>query len=60
VFQKLLKKGRQALEVVEAMVDKGRLKKYDKVIKRAQKKLTQSKASRYTMTLSIKKEKSSR
>jgi len=29
------------------MVDKGRLKKYDKVIKRAQKKLTQSKALKY-------------
>jgi len=47
VFQKLLKKGREALEVVERMVDKGRLKKYDKVIKRAQKKLTESRASRY-------------
>lgn len=47
VFQKLLKKGREALEVVEAMVDKGRLKKYDKVIKRAQKKLTKSRACRY-------------
>ncbi len=46
-FQKLLKKGRQALEVVEAMVDKGRLKKYDKVIKRAQKKLTELRACRY-------------
>jgi len=47
VFNKLLEKGREALKVVERMVDKGRLKKYDKVIKRAQKKLTESKALKY-------------
>jgi len=47
VFNRLLEKGREALKVVERMVDKGRLKKYDKVIKRAQKKLTQSKALKY-------------
>lgn len=47
VFNKLLKKGREALKVVERMVGAGRLKKYDKVIKRAQKKLTQSRALKY-------------
>lgn len=47
IFNKLLKKGREALGVVEKMVEVGRLKKYDKVIKRAQKKLTQSKALKY-------------
>jgi len=47
VFRALLKKGREALEVVKRMVDKGRLKEYDKVIRRAQRKLTESGASRY-------------
>jgi len=47
VFNKLLEKGRDALEIVKKMVDNGRLKKYDKVIKRAEKKLTKSKAGRY-------------
>ena len=47
VFEKLLEKGRKSLEVVERMVDRGRLKKYDKVIRRAQKKLTESGATRY-------------
>ena len=47
VFQKLLEKGKEALRVVERMVDEGRLRKYDKVIRRAQKKLTESGALRY-------------
>ena len=47
VFHSLLKKGREALEMVKRMVESGRLKKYDKVIRRAQKKLTESGAERY-------------
>lgn len=47
VFNKLLKKGREALEIVKKMVGAGRLKKHDKVIKRLEKKLTQSKALKY-------------
>ena len=47
VFNQILKEGREALCVVERMVNKGRLKKYDKVVRRAQKKLTESGALRY-------------
>jgi len=47
VFNQLLKKGKEALLKVKRMVDKGRLKKYDKVVRGAQKKLTESGASRY-------------
>ncbi|TKJ44735.1 hypothetical protein CEE34_10845 [Candidatus Aerophobetes bacterium Ae_b3a] len=47
VFNKLLEKGKEALEVVERMIRQGRLKKYEKVIRRAQKKLTESGATRY-------------
>ena len=41
-FEKLLKKGRESLESVLRMVEKGRLKDYEKVVRRAQKKLTKS------------------
>lgn len=47
VFNKLLERGKDALETVKKMVDNGRLKKYNKVIKRAEKKLTESKACQY-------------
>jgi len=47
VFNKILEKGKEALQVVEKMVNNRRLKKYDKVIRRAEKKLTKSGASRY-------------
>ena len=47
VFQKLLEKRKEALKVVKKMVDEGRLKKYDKVIRHAQKKLTETGALRY-------------
>ncbi|MFQ6052542.1 MAG: IS1634 family transposase [Methanosarcinales archaeon] len=46
-FRSLLEKGRESLEVVKRMVEKGRLKKHEKVIRRAQKKLTQSGAEKY-------------
>ena len=47
VFDQMLAKGREALEVVEKMVASGRLKTYEKVVRRAQKKLTTSGAARY-------------
>jgi transposase len=47
VFKSLLDKGKEALGIVERMVNAGRLKKYDKVVRRAQKKLTQTNTERY-------------
>jgi transposase len=47
LFNKILEKGRKALESVQAMVDNGRIKNHDKIIKRAQKKLTKSNADQY-------------
>lgn len=47
LFEKLLTKGREALESVQAMVDKGVIKDRDKILKRAQKKLTKSGADPY-------------
>lgn len=47
LFKKILQKGRKALRSVREMVKKGNIKKYDKIIKRAQKKLTQSGADAF-------------
>jgi transposase len=47
VFDQMLGKGREALDAVERMVASGRLKTYEKVVRRAQKKLTTSGAARY-------------
>jgi len=43
----LIKRGEEALGIVKRMVDEGKLKDYEKVIRRAQKKLTESGACRY-------------
>ena len=47
VFDQMLAKGWEALDAVERMVASGRLKTYEKVVRRAQKKLTTSGAARY-------------
>jgi len=47
VLNRLLEKGRKALESVQKMVEQGRLKDHDKVIRRAQKKLTQTKTQHF-------------
>jgi transposase len=46
-FEVLLKNGRESLESVRKMVEGGRLKDPEKVIRRAERKLTRSGASRY-------------
>ena len=43
----LIRRGEEALGIVKGMVEKNKLKDYEKVIRRAQKKLTESGASRY-------------
>ena len=47
VLEVLLAKGRKALEEVKRMQEKGKIKRYDKVIRRAERKLTESGARRY-------------
>lgn len=47
VLEALLSRGREALEKVQRMVEAGRLKKYEKVIRRAEKKLTESGTGKY-------------
>ncbi len=47
VLKGLLKRGEEALGIVKRMVERGQLKNYEKVIRRAQKKLTESGASGY-------------
>jgi transposase len=46
-LHEILKRGREALEEVKRMVEKGKIKAKEKVIKRAQKKLTKSNAEKY-------------
>ncbi len=46
-FNKIIQKGRAALEKVQKMVEKNKIKKYDVVIRRAQKHLTKSGAEKY-------------
>ncbi|MGC9523802.1 MAG: IS1634 family transposase [Anaerolineae bacterium] len=47
LFEKLIKKGEEALLSVQKMIEAGRIKDEEKIIKRAQKKLTQSGADKY-------------
>lgn len=47
ILNKLLEKGKDALEMVKGMVERGKIKDKTKVIKRAQKKLTESGAENF-------------
>lgn len=47
VLNRLIERGKKALQSVKKMVETGYIKKKEKVIRRAQKKLTESKAERY-------------
>ncbi len=46
-MKKKMKKGREALEIVERMVERGRIKDRERVLRRAQKKLTKSEAEKF-------------
>lgn len=46
-FHKIIQKGREALEKVQKMKEKNKIKKYEIVIRRAQKHLTKSGAEKY-------------
>lgn len=47
VFREVLARGRKGLEEVKKMVERGRLQSYEKVVRRAEKKLVESGARRY-------------
>ncbi len=47
ILDRLIEKGRHALEEIKTMVENKRLKDPDKIIRRAQKKLTQSRAEEF-------------
>ncbi|MDD3819686.1 MAG: hypothetical protein PHG41_07635, partial [Actinomycetota bacterium] len=46
-FESLLNKGREALKEVSDMVSNGTIKNYEKIIRRAEKKLSRTNASQY-------------